>query len=542
MHTRGDEGLITLHEKQKIIVAAFIEGKAKRQIAREEGIDVKTVRRYIKKYQEDIQNIRLPQKEGDRRILVDSIVEPPKYDVSSRVPTKLTPEICRRINELISINKERRDRGMFKQQMRKIDIFEILCSEGYDISYTTVCNKITSILSTGKEAFIKAEYEKGDVCEFDWGDVKLLIEGKQRILQMAVFASAYGNFRCAVLMPKQDTECFVESHARFFESISNVYKTMVYDNMKTAVRKFVGYLEKEPTEALLKLSLYYGFKFRFCNVRAGNEKPHVERSVDYVRHKAFSAKVEFDSLEQANHHLLEVCQKLNQIPQKSKDNKSAMQLLEEERPFLLPAMPVYDAAKILEPRVDKYSTVVIGNCHYSVPDNHVGKLVVAKVYSNLVQFFYEGKLIAEHPRLHGFNQWSMKIEHFLKTLSRKPGALHSSTAMLQADPRLQKIYQTYFIKKEKDFIELLQLIPEKSIEEIERAILLLRKLNPFDLNTDMIKLLLDRNSSSTEQSRVNTLRNDEISKIEESARAQLNAFKELIPCSNHDFIQGGILI
>jgi hypothetical protein len=534
--------MINLHEKQKIIIAAFIEGKAKRQIAREEKIDVKTVRRYIKNYQEDISRIRHSQNEGEKRVLADSIVEPPKYDVSNRVPIKLTPEICNRINELLSVNKERRDAGMFKQQMRKIDIYEILRSEGHDISYTTVCNKINNILTIGKEAFIKAEYEKGDVCEFDWGDVKLVIEGKHRIIQMAVFASAYGNYRYAVLMPKQNTECFVESHALFFESISNVYKTLVYDNMKTAVRKFVGYHDKEPTEALLKLSLYYGFKFRFCNVRAGNEKPHVERSVDYIRHKAFSARVEFDSLEQANHHLMEVCTKLNQIPQKSKDHKSAMQLFEEERPFLLPSMPVYDAAKILEPRVDKYSTIVIGNCHYSVPDNHVGKLVVAKVYSNLVQCFYEGKLIAEHPRLHGFNQWSMKIEHYLKTLSRKPGALHSSTAMLQADPRLQKIYQAYFIKKEKDFIELLQLIPDKSIEEIERAILLLRKLNPFDLNTDMIKVLLDRNAGPTEQTRDSTIEKESISKIEESARVQLNAFKELIPCSNHDFIKGGILI
>ena len=60
--------------------------------------------------------------------------------------------------------------------------------------------------------------------------------------------------------------------------------------MRLVIKKFVGRNEKEPTEALLKLSLYYRFNFRFCNVRSGNEKGHVERSVEVIRRKAFSKK------------------------------------------------------------------------------------------------------------------------------------------------------------------------------------------------------------------------------------------------------------
>ncbi len=88
----------------------------------------------------------------------------------------------------------------------------------------------------------------------------------------------------------QNTNCFLESHALFFEKIQGVYRTMVYDNMKVGVKKFIGRTEKEPTDELLKLSLYYGFNFRFCNAYSGNEKGHVERSVDYIRHKAFCDK------------------------------------------------------------------------------------------------------------------------------------------------------------------------------------------------------------------------------------------------------------
>ncbi|MEG6568116.1 IS21 family transposase, partial [Thermoanaerobacterium saccharolyticum] len=67
-----------------------------------------------------------------------------------------------------------------------------LREEGYDIGYTSVCQTINEILNDQKEAYIKAEYQLGDVCEFDWGEVKLFIKGKLKIFQMAVFTSAKG--------------------------------------------------------------------------------------------------------------------------------------------------------------------------------------------------------------------------------------------------------------------------------------------------------------------------------------------------------------
>ena len=46
---------------------------------------------------------------------------------------------------------------------------------------------------------------------------------------------------------------------------------MVYDNMRVAVKSFVGG-DKKPTEALMKMSDFYCFEYRFCNIRGGWEK------------------------------------------------------------------------------------------------------------------------------------------------------------------------------------------------------------------------------------------------------------------------------
>ena len=524
--------MIELLQKQQIIISAYLDGKSYRNIAKEIGINRKTVAKYVKEYEKARVQLldNTGSKEGDARELIDSIVENPKYNSENRQKRKLTPEIIDEIKFHLKENELKRARGQAKQQKRKIDIFEAIEAKGYDISYPTVCNTIRELAKEGAEAYIKAEYSLGDVCEFDWGEVKLFIAGELKTLQMAAFTGAKGNYRYARVFAKQDTPCFLESHALFFEHIGGAYRTLVYDNMKVAVKKFVGLTEKEPTESLLKLSIYYGFKFRFCNIRAGNEKGHVERSVEYIRRKSFAFKDNFNTIEEANEYLMEICQKLNAKPQRLNGNQTALEILALEKEYLLPKLPMFDAARISESRVDKYSTIVIDMCHYSVPDSYVGKMIFTKTYSDKVICYYQEEKIAEHDRKYGFNEWSIKLDHYLKTLKRKPGALASSMALHQADPKLQKIYNQYYIKKEKEFIELLHLVREKGVEKIEEAIKTLETINPTDISTEKIKTLCNR--EDTQVTCTNKLPENEIGR---KATEMLKAFKNLIPASNEDF-------
>ena len=174
--------------------------------------------------------------------------------------------------------------------MTSQDMYEALVEQGFILSYSSVAHYVRQYKDSQYtyEAFIKQQYDYGDICEFDWGDVKLIIDGKELKYRMAIFTMAKSNFRFAYLYNNENTQSFVDAHIRFFEYIGGVPKCMVYDNMKVAVAKFVGRTEKEATIALKKLSVYYGFNYRFCNICSGNEKGHVENSVDFVRRKAFS--------------------------------------------------------------------------------------------------------------------------------------------------------------------------------------------------------------------------------------------------------------
>jgi len=514
--------VIKLHQKQEIILMRFREGTSIRAIAKEVGVDRKTVRKYIRQYEQQRQRL-MEVTDLQPTELIESIVQPPKYDTSKRRPLKVTDELLNRIEYYLNENQSKRLRGQSKQVMKKIDIFEALQKEGFKIGYTTVCQIISKLLSQAKEAFIRENYAPGNICEFDWGEVKLTIAGEARKYPMALFATAYGNYRYARLFTKQKSEFFQEAHAYFFKSIRGNHMTMVYDNMKVAVKSFVGQNERQPTNALLQLSIYYGFKFRFCNVCRGNEKGHVERSVEYVRRKAFSVRDTFDSLEEANRYLEEVCSKLNDRPQPLKNNKTARELLEEERSYLLPEIPMFECSKLENVRVDKYATVMFESCHYSVPDSYVDKIILAKIYPTRIVFMSGEEKIAEHSRRYGFNEWSIDIYHYIRTLKKKPGALPSSEAFSQVSKQIQNIYHCYYIKKEREFVELLQYMKEKnkSVDEIEATIARLLPICPTEISTDKIIMLCENKNQEI-------LKPQQENEISQKAKEHLNIYGALI--------------
>ncbi len=519
--------MISLMDKQEIILSHFREGKSQWAIHRKTGFDRKTIRKYINEYESKKQELLASQKEDKE--LISAIVTAPKYNSSNRIRRKLTDEMIERIQYFLNENEVKKVTGMSKQQKKKIDIYECLRNENHDISYPTVCNYIREHLQKAKEAYVRQEYTLGELCEFDWGYVTLRIANKQRTFQMAAFTSAKGNYRYANMYHNQKMESFLDSHVKFFNHTGGVYQTVVYDNMKVAVKKFVSKTEKEPTEDLLKLSLYYGFRYRFCNNYKGNEKGHVERSVEYIRRKVFSNRDAFASLEEANQYLQERLVNLNARTTAINNGKSHTDILQEEKPFLLPLMPSYDTARTSELRVSKYSVISVDENKYSVPDHLVGRFVFAKIYPESILIYYKNKLIAEHTRSYGLHTWNIKIEHYLKTIKKKPGSLHSSTAMHQMNPKLQTIYNKYYTENPKDFIELLELIGEKGLQKILNVIKELEKLSPTGVNTEKVKMLCNRTLIKIGKKQE---RNTE---IEMQSRMLLNHYGKLLNNSNVAF-------
>ncbi|TLP72869.1 transposase [Maribacter sp. ACAM166] len=312
--------------------------------------------------------------------------------------------------------------------------------------------------------FIRQHYEPGSSCEFDWGEVKLTINDKLTRFQLAVFTSSYSNYRYAQLYNKQDTMAFMESHVAFFNHTQGSFKEMVYDNMRVAVSKFVGKYHKEPTQALLDLRGHYLFSHRFCNARKGNEKGHVERSVEYIRRKAFAIQDGFTDLASAQSHLLTTLETLNNTKQQG-TSKTAMELFEKEKTQLFPCLGALECAEGMELRTDKYATISYKGNRYSVPETLVGKFVWVKRFSNRLEVYHKDTylLVATHELHNGSHGWVINIVHYLETFKRKPGALPNSVALI-SDVYLKEIYTTHFAASPRDFIALLTYLKTHQIK------------------------------------------------------------------------------
>lgn len=440
--------------KQQIIIGHFTDGKSGRKLAKEFKLHRKTVRRYIEEHKALLAERSIM---GD--IPDDGVIDPPQYLSSGRVRRALTEEVAGRIDHYLELNAVRRLQGLHKQQMKRCDIHEAVLGEGHQIGYTTVCNYVREQLRTGAEAFIRQEYVPGQSVEFDWGEVKLEIDGKHQKFMLAVFTSAYSNFRYARLYHRQDMVSLLDAHVRFLTAAGGVAGEFVYDNMRTAVAKLARKnTDKEPTEALAGLAAYYGFRIRFCNVRRGNEKGNVERSVEYVRRKAFSADVTAVDLAAANVHLEETCMHLNNRRAKGKGTSIKMEM-DAERAVMkaLPHRP-YDTADVRSCRVDKYGCVRVDNNGYSVPDDQVGHRVEVRVYAAEIFIYERGgqrRHLAYHRRGRTQHQWFILLEHFLPTLRKKPGALLGSRAWKTAGPALRGFHDGYFEGRTRAFIDLL---------------------------------------------------------------------------------------
>ncbi|OIJ21519.1 hypothetical protein BKP45_01760 [Anaerobacillus alkalidiazotrophicus] len=93
--------VIELLKKREILLMYFREGKSQRSIAKEVGVDKKTVASYIKEHESKLNKIIEQKGSANLEELIQSLVDKPKYKSSNRTKRVLTEEIENRIHHFI---------------------------------------------------------------------------------------------------------------------------------------------------------------------------------------------------------------------------------------------------------------------------------------------------------------------------------------------------------------------------------------------------------------------------------------------------------
>jgi transposase len=449
------ESVVSIFMKNDIL-SMHRQEKSEREISRELGISRTTVRKYIKQSKLLMKEIEQTKDPSMIASLQGELVSKPKRK-SVQIRKVFTGELERRFYELITLDEQKNLKlGVNKQNLNAALLHRTLLKEGFKVGITTIQLAFNDYKNKNKEAYIKQEHKPGIRAEYDFHEVKILERGLRKKRYQATISLPHSGYVYVRHYENQKMENFIDSLVNFFETIEGVPQKLVFDNMRNVVRSFVYGGGKTYTEDLIKLSNYYGFKIVTTNPRSGHEKGHVEQSGKVIRTELFTFQYEFDSLNEMRIYSKERMDELNFAVMDK--------FINEQNHFLKLPVVRYELGRIQQSRVNHESLISIDSNYYSVPEQYVGKTVIANVYPDHINIYNEKhEHIAKHTKKAAKAGYAINIHHFISTFLRKPGALINSTALDQAPKIYQELFHKYFTTKPKEYINL---IKDKNIYEI----------------------------------------------------------------------------
>lgn len=420
-----------------------------RRVAREMKISRNTVSKYLKRVKEF--------RKGKKPELI--------YKESASY-TRIPQATVERIYSLLEENKSK----SVKLRLTAKKIWHIVISEGHNLSYTSVKRIVRKWKEKNTlihDIYIEQVPKIGKRAEFDWGYTPLIINGVKRMYPTAFMVLNKSLYRYARVFEKETNLEVVQSHVDFFNEIGGVPESVFYDNLKVVVD---DPRERKINARFLEFASFYGFTPIPCNPVSPNEKGTDEETVGFVRNWCFSERNEFDSLEQANEYLKEKLCEINSN-HVYKRELAPIEGIKVEKAHLKPLPTSTYNNYIVEKRmISKYSTVMFERNHYSVPESCKARSVILKIYPSKIEMVDSQHVIATHRRIRSKGEYSIQITHYLSTLKRKPRALENSRAFQTLSERLRTLYDKYYTRNVRDFIEILFLLKKYEEEKITNAI------------------------------------------------------------------------
>ena len=281
----------------------------------------------------------------------------------------------------------------------------------------------------GQERFVPQSYRWGEEGQVDWYEAYVDIGGEREKAYMFCLRSmaSGGAFHCA--FPHASQQAFLEAHERAFAYFGGVFKTLRYDNLKSAVKKILRGHQREETTRFIAFRSHWDFESEFCTPAEGHEKGGVEGEGGYFRRNHMVPVPNVASWEELDARLLGFSKEDEQrIIGERRQTVGAGMLLEREH--LKTLKEGFDLAAIHYPKVNASGCVKVLTNFYSTP-LPVGIEVQAKVQAAYVEIWHQGKCVAQHERCFQRQQKVLNLEHYLEALAKKPGALAGSTPLEQ---------------------------------------------------------------------------------------------------------------
>lgn len=364
-----------------MIMELHRQGLSISAIARQTGIDRKTVRKYLERG-----------------------LEAPVYGPRKPRRTVIDP-FTAYLRERVTVYPGLTGRRLFRE-LKEI---------GYGGGYSAVTDFLRDVRPIPERGFeVRFETPPGEQAQVDFAQFHVVFTDEPatpRIVWLFSLVLGFSRLIWARFVVHQDLPTVLRCHVAAFEALGGVPREVLYDRMKTAVtgEAETGGIVYNP--ALVDLARHYGFHPKACKPYRAKTKGKVERPFRYIREDFFLAR-SFRNLDDLNEQLRDWLDKVANPRLHATTRRVVDEAFAEERLQLRPLPPgPFRSVLKLERRISRDGMVSVGGNFYSVPDATRRRNVEVHTLAEEVHIFEDGTLIAAHPVLEGRHQRRVEPGH-----------------------------------------------------------------------------------------------------------------------------------
>jgi len=362
------------------IRALHEEGLSKKAIGRRLGVDVRTVRKYLRR--------------------IESGATAPER---ARGPGKLE-----RFEATVAAKVE--------QGLSAVQIYQDLCAEpGFSASYETVKRAVRTLRRSEPVVYCRQTFAPGDEGQIDFGEVgRMRVGDRMQRVYLFVLTLCYSRLAYYELVLDQKVVTFLGALRRAFEFLGGAPHHTKPDNLRSAV--LVDQLgQRYYQEDFYRFCQHYGTVPDAARPRTPTDKGRVERDIRYAKGSAFQGR-ELTDYDEAVVHLARWRDEVANVRVHGTTRRRPIDLFAEERPSLRPLPPdPYEICLFGHYRVRKDCHVHLGGNFYSVPYVHVGEKVLVRQGEQMLQVLVDGEVIAHHALARGRGQTVTDPAHYPPT-------------------------------------------------------------------------------------------------------------------------------
>jgi transposase len=249
------------------------------------------------------------------------------------------------------------------------------------------------------EAYLRLRTLPAEQSQVDWAHFgKLSIGRAVRPLMAFVMVLSYSRYLFLRFYLGATMPYFIRGHVDAFSHFQGVARTMLYDNLRSAVlERRDEAIRFHPT--LLELAAHYRFQPRPVAVARGNEKGRIERAIRFARDAFFAAR-SFRDVDDLNAQALAWCAgAAADRPCPEDRTRRVREVFAEEQSHLLtlPAAP-FPCDERVTVSAHKTPYVRFDWNDYSIPHTHVQRTLTVLASLATVRIVDGQDVLATHPR------------------------------------------------------------------------------------------------------------------------------------------------